>query len=52
MVAVNSGVVNTLALSENATGNNTTTNSNITIDTIPPFYVLAFIMKIDEIEEA
>lgn len=34
------------------TGNNTTTNSNITIDTVPPFYVLAFIMKIDEIEEA
>ena len=34
------------------TGKNTTTNSNITINTVPPFYVLAFIMKIDEIEEA
>jgi len=34
------------------TGYNDTTNSNITINTVPPFYVLAFIMKIDEIEEA
>ena len=48
----NSGNIKGAVLSANATENNTTTNSNITINTVPPFYVLAFIMKIDEIEEA